>query len=129
MSYTFDTLAELREAHGPGVELNWLVGADMLADLTSWHRAAEVVELARIITAARPPWSDRIAEILVKLGGHFPAEVVSRLAGGVVATPLIDISSTAIRRRAHAGQSIRFLTPDAVMDYINRQGIYRPAGL
>jgi nicotinate-nucleotide adenylyltransferase len=41
--------------------------------------------------------------------------------------PRLDISSSLIRRRAAAGRSIRYLVPDAVAGYIEREGLYRPA--
>ncbi len=54
-SYTYDTLTQLHCRYGEDVELIWLVGLDMLLELGSWHRARDVVELARIVTACRPP--------------------------------------------------------------------------
>ncbi len=38
--------------------------------------------------------------------------------------PQLDISATALRRRVTASQSIRYLVPDAVCDYIAEHGIY-----
>jgi len=127
-SYTFDTLADLRQRHGLEVELCWIVGTDMLEDLPTWHRAREVVDMARIITAARPPYSGRMDRILARLGDRFSPDQVSRLAGGVVQTPLIDITSTQIRRRIGAGKSARYLTPEKVMDYIHNRGLYAARG-
>ena len=40
--------------------------------------------------------------------------------------PRIDISSSLIRGRAAAGQPLRYLVPDAVAAYIEREGLYRP---
>jgi len=123
-SYTRDTLLALREEHGPDVELVWIIGADMLADLPAWHRAAEVVDMARIVTAARPPYSERIERTLENLRVRLAAEQVARLAAGVVPTPLVDISSTQIRRRVREGRPISYLTPNTVIDYIQCQGLY-----
>lgn len=124
-SYTFDTLMALRDRHGLEAKLYWVVGADMLADLPNWHRAAEVVDMATIITAARPPWTGRIGEILEKLAMRFEPDQVARLEAAVAPTPLVDITSTQIRHRTRQGRSIRYLTPDAVIDYIARNGLYR----
>jgi nicotinate-nucleotide adenylyltransferase len=124
-SYTFDTLAALREIHGPDVELHWIVGADMLADLADWHRAAEVVDQARIVIALRPPWHERIEQTLVRLEGRFGADRVRRLADGIVRTPLIDICSSEIRRRIASGLPVRYFVCDAVADFIREKGLYR----
>jgi nicotinate-nucleotide adenylyltransferase len=53
-NYTYDTLARLRDALGPGDELFCLVGADSLKTLHHWHRAAEALMLGQWIVAARP---------------------------------------------------------------------------
>ena len=37
----------------------------------------------------------------------------------------IDISSSLVRRRAAAGRPLRYLVPDAVAEYIDREGLYR----
>ena len=122
-SYTIDTLAALRR-QGEQAELVLLMGADMLEDLPKWHRADEVVEQARIVVAARPPWQDRMDATLARLRGRFSDEIVQRLRDSVVGTPLIDISSTAIRRRVSLGESILYLTPPSVVRYIADRGLY-----
>jgi len=123
-SYTFDTLMQLRQEHGLDVQLYWIIGADMLEDLPTWHRASEVVEMATIVTLARPPYSARLSATLDKLRVLFTADQVSRLAAAVAPTPLIDITSTQIRRRVREGKSARYLTPYVVMDYISQRGLY-----
>lgn len=123
-SYTFDTLDALRKNSGGG-DIHWIVGADMLADLPNWHRAAEVVDLATIIVALRPPWHERIKRALGDLSARMGSERAEKLASRVVTTPLIDISSTDIRRRVAAGLPIRYLVCDAVADFIREKGLYR----
>jgi len=124
-SYTAETLAVLRERGGGQVALHWVIGADMLADLASWHCAAEVVEAARIIVVVRSSRQDGLAETFRGLAGTFSEEQIERIRQGLVATPRIDISSTEVRRRVAEGRSIRFLVPDAVAEYIRRHGLYR----
>ena len=126
-SYTIDTLHELRQTHGAEARLYWIVGADMLADLPNWHRADEVVEAATIVTAARPPWTRRMPEILARLRTRFSPQQVDRLAAAVAPTPLVEITSTQIRHRLRLGQSVRYLTPPGVVDFMARAGLYRPA--
>jgi nicotinate-nucleotide adenylyltransferase len=123
-SYTIDTLGELRRLHGPDAELHWVIGADMLADLHLWRRAPEVLAAARILVALRPPWDQHLPSILEGMKAHFPPDQVARLAQGVVRTPLIDISSTEIRRRIEVGLPVDFLVPEAVGAIIHRTGTY-----
>ena len=124
-SYTFDTLAALREIHGPGVELHWIVGADMLADLANWHRAAEVVDQACIVIALRPPWHEQIEQALAGLAARLGADRTRKFADGIVRTPLIDISSSEIRRRIAAGLPVKYFVCGAVADFILGKGLYR----
>ena len=124
-SYTFDTLMAMRERHGLQAKLYWVVGADMLEDLPNWRRAGEVADMATIITAARPPWSGRIGDILAELAGRFRPDQLAKLSAAVAPTPLVDITSTQIRHRTHQGLSIRYLTPEAVIKYIQERGLYR----
>ena len=123
-SYTFDTLAALRASHGEGVPLHWVIGADMLADLPHWHRAGEVLDLAQIVVAWRSPWHERMGQILKDLSASLGVEAAERLGRSVVKTPLIDISSAAIRHRLAGGRSIRYLVPEAVRRHILSLGLY-----
>jgi len=124
-NYTYDTLLLLREKFGSEKQISWLIGTDMLEELPDWYNAQGVVELARLITLARPPFNEKIHAILEKLQKSFTAEQVNRLRETIIPTPLIDISSTQIRDRIKNGKSIRYLTPDAVVDYILSKGLYR----
>jgi nicotinate-nucleotide adenylyltransferase len=126
-SYTLDTLTALRRQHGPDVELHWIIGTDMLTELPSWHRVENVLEMARIVVASRPPWQETLEDVLTHLRGRLPEEHLKHLRAGQVETPLISISSSAIRSRLEANQSVRFMVPPVVDDYIAEHHIYQGA--
>ena len=115
-SYTTDTLRALREA-APDDELFLILGGDQAATLASWHEPEQVLELATVAVLERLSWSRQA--IGIKIG---------RLAGGqairYLDMPIIQVSSSAIRRRAAAGQPIRYLVPDKVAAYIEANGLY-----
>ena len=115
-SFTLTTLEALQAARIG--ELHFILGDDALADLTRWHGAARVVELARIIAVGRPGRGTDLTRIIQAL----PA-LSDRLT--VLPGPALDISSTTLRRRVAAGQPIRYQTPDAVVAYIGEQGLYK----
>lgn len=123
-SYTFDTLTALRARHGEEADLRWIVGADMLADLPNWYRADDVIAMARIVVACRSPWHERMGTIVSGLADRLGSAAAERLGQAIVPTPLIDISSTAIRQRAARGLSIRYLVPEPVRAYIRSRGLY-----
>jgi nicotinate-nucleotide adenylyltransferase len=108
-SYTVDTLRELQARH-PAAELYFLTGADNLAELPQWKEPGEVARLARLVVVSR-------AGEGVPAGLPYPA----------VAVPVtrFDVSSTEVRRRVRAGETIRYLVPEAVRAVIERQGLYR----
>ena len=124
-SYTHDTLVQLRQSLPAETELAWMVGLDMLLDLPNWRRAGEVVEMVRIVTALRPPAPNDLDLLLSPLRGRFTDEQLARLKSDVLLTPLVDISSTDIRRRVREGKSIRYLTGQSVVAYLGRHHIYR----
>jgi nicotinate-nucleotide adenylyltransferase len=115
-SYTSETLRGLREAAADD-ELFLILGGDQAAALTTWHEPEEVLELATVVVVPRSSWSRQAIGIRV-----------GRLRGGrairYLDMPLIQISSSAIRRRAAEGKPIRYLVPDKVAAYIESKGLY-----
>lgn len=120
-SYTFDTVAEFRRLVGPDIELVWFIGADSLPELPTWYRVAELVHAVRIVTACRPGWTPPAIDALAKAVGEASAQLLQ----DCFQTPRIDISATEIRHRVRAGQTIRYLTPEPVVSYIDRMRLYR----
>jgi nicotinate-nucleotide adenylyltransferase len=114
-SFTVDTLRELRE---PGVELSFIVGMDSLRDLPTWHDPQGILALAEIVAVYRGG-IDTVD--LSKLESALPS-VKERVH--VVPIPALDVSSTDIRARVAAGQPIRYLVPNSVIDYIEKNRLY-----
>jgi nicotinate-nucleotide adenylyltransferase len=122
-SYTADTLDELARLH-PGNEWCLLLGADTLADLPQWHEPARIVASASLLVAARPGSAILSVEQL-RDGLHLPTNAPLRVK--FAHAPLIDISSTDLRRRVGGGRSIRYLVPRSVECYIQAKGLYQSA--
>ena len=101
--YTVDAL----EAAGYDDPI-FLIGADELADFSTWKRPERVLELARLGVAARP--------------GYPPATTSPRIE--VFELEPQPVSSSEIRERVRDGDSIRELVVPAVADYIAEQGLY-----
>ncbi len=120
-SYTILTVEDFRTTRADR-DLFWLIGADSLAELHSWHRVADLVDACRIVTAARPGFE---VPDLSGLDRVLQPEQVRRLEADILPTPRIDISATEIRRRVREGRSIRYLVPEPVADYIARHELYR----
>jgi nicotinate-nucleotide adenylyltransferase len=106
-SYTVDTLADVRRRF-PGARLSLLIGSDAASLFPQWRDPEGIRAQAEIVVFARA-------------GDPVPAGVGDR----VVSVPRIDISSTVVRQRVKAGQSIRYWVPDAVASYIDDHRLYR----
>jgi len=121
-SYTLLTIRRVRRMIGPLAELHLIVGGDMLADIPNWWRAADIVRETRIIPAARPGHEIEtgLAHLADAFGGDL-AEAVDRMT---VTMPPSETSSTQIRARIAAGQSIAGQVPAAVQAYIREHGLY-----
>ncbi len=122
-SYTFDTLSALRDER-PDDERFFLIGADSLAQLHTWYRAAELPSLAQFATAVRP--GTTIGD-LAELGAIITDAQIRSIREHCVPTTPIGVSSTAIRRRVADGLSIRHRVPAAVEAHIRRRGLYTDA--
>jgi len=119
-SYTADTLTELQGNH-PDMEFFLLIGSDTLLDLPHWHAPARVAELATLLIVPRPEWQIGDMEPVARAMG-LPAGAPLRKE--LVRMPLLDISSSDLRRRAAAGRSLRYLVPRAVEAYILDKHLY-----
>ncbi len=134
-SYTVDTLTALRAELGSKQPLWLLLGADAFLGLTSWHAWRRLFELAHIAVAARPGaqllQSDSMSDELRREVSqrHVADGSAAGPAGSVLLrqmTPL-DISATAIRHTLARQGSVRYLLPDAVLDYIHEHHLYGTA--
>ena len=106
-TYTVDTLAEFGED-----EVVLILGSDAAAGLSTWHRFAEVLQMAQLAVAPRPGTSLEDVEDALSVGFH-------KLSG-----PELNLSGELLRARVAEGRSIRFLVPDAVGAYIESRGLY-----
>ncbi|HLU11139.1 MAG TPA: nicotinate-nucleotide adenylyltransferase [Oceanobacillus sp.] len=115
--YTVD-LIPILQTQFPDTELYFLIGADSLRDLPKWNRPAELIRLCKLAVMRRPD---------VDVTPDMHEAVLPGLAARVtmIDAPLVDVSSTEIVERLQTGKSVRYVVPDAVLDYIQANGLYR----
>lgn len=109
-SITADTLEALEDIY-PGTELVLILGSDAAAGVGTWKRGEDLKRLARMAVIDRPGTT----------GARPPEGFVHE----VVPCPLMDISSSDIRSRVHAGLPVHYMVPDAVRHYIESRELYR----
>jgi nicotinate-nucleotide adenylyltransferase len=112
VSYTVDTVRQVRALAGDGPEIWLMLGMDAFLDIPGWKHPDLILSECRFAVATRPGFRRR--------------PVSPRLAAKCcfVEITALDISSTDIRKRAFRGRSIRFLVPDPVEAFIRRKGLY-----
>jgi len=119
VTYTVDTLRELKSGLEPQDELFFIMGWGSLAELPLWHKPAEIISLCRLIVVPRAGFPKPDLMQLEKDMRGLSERVI------MLDEPQIEISSSDIREKVRSGQDIRGLVPDAVADYIAEQGLYR----
>ncbi len=108
-SYTIDTLIHLAEKY-PTKEFVLIMGEDNLQGLRKWKNADILLRDYQIVVYPRPGYD----------GGDLKEHPSVKLTD----TPLMELSSTFLRQSVQAGKSIKFYTPDAVIDFIDKKGLY-----
>lgn len=112
-TYAVDTVADVRAEYAHPVELYFILGADSLENLHTWHRVDELYKTVKFIAVNRPGHSRRRADSLTGAEVEF------------VDMPGVAVSSSECRRRVAEAEPIRYLVPDSVDAYIAEHGLYR----
>jgi len=121
-SYTADSVALITEAEraaGREPDLVLIMSAETLAGLPEWHEPLQLLDACRVAVVPRaghPPPDPAWIE------AHFPGRA-DRII--VIDGPRLEVSSTAIRERVAAGESVSNLVPEAVERYIADHGLYQ----
>lgn len=116
ISYTIDTLTNLKERH-PDSKLYFLVGSDQAQQFKKWKDWQQILSLATMSIAIRPEtkYDSHRVEEMTDLIGIEPL---------YIDCPRLDISSSEIRYRLGHGQSINYLMPRLVQNYIENKKLY-----
>ena len=129
VSYTIDTLMELRAELGDEVSISWCVGMDSLVNLSTWHRWQELLNYAHLVVVARPGFIvPSEGDVASWLHQHVStAATLHECSNGSVVIEtlsLLPISATDIRAKRAAGLSAQDLLPDSVWQYIEEKHLY-----
>lgn len=105
-SYTVDTMVELKDNY-PEHRFYFIIGGDMVEHLPKWNNIDKLSQLVEFIGVMRPGFKGK-----TELPVHY------------VDIPLVEISSSNIRKRIHEKKTVRYLMPDSVYHYIKEQYLY-----
>ena len=118
-SYTYSTMRALREMY-PEHEFFFILGADSLFSIEQWKNFREIFPSCTILAAMRDDKDTESMQAQIRyLNEKYGADI------RLLQAPLVEISSTTIRRRAENGLSIRYMVPDVVSEYIQSNALYK----
>ncbi len=120
--FTIETVERLHAAR-PDDQLHLLIGGDSFAELESWKRWRELVELVRLAVLVRPGWE--IERTRARLSAELTRLAASDRVRFIGNRP-VRISSTDLRRRLAAGEQVpRGSMPALVLEYVRKYSLYR----
>ena len=122
-SYTLDTVRHFQEEYGSDTSLYWLAGADSIIELEFWYGINELIDQYNLCVMYRAGFEE---PDFGKLSSTLDFERVAKLKKNIIKTPLVDISSTEIRRRLAAGDDVSNMVHPGVAEYIKQHRLYKP---
>ena len=120
-TYTVDTLVELREELGSGVELYLVLGMDSVRELRRWREPERLFGLCTVVAVSRPEICDLSSAEIER--SFTAAHGRTRTIRG----PMLDVSATDTRTRVAEGRSISDCVPPSVERHIREHGLYGAA--
>jgi nicotinate-nucleotide adenylyltransferase len=123
VSYTIDTVEQLQSAE-PDATWFLLIGADSLRDFKKWKSPEKLLRCVQLVVARRggcpePDWKE--------LQGLVSEQALRAIEQIRLDIPVVEISSSSIRKRIEQNRSIRYLVPAPVEVYIKEHQLYQPS--
>ena len=117
-SYTYDTVREFKQNLGLDIEIYFITGADAVLEIMQWKNIHLLAEECNFIAATRPGYHfDDFTKAAL-----LPDFIMKKIQ--FMEVPALAISSTDVRKRVKAGESIRYLLPETVEMYIRKNRLY-----
>jgi nicotinate-nucleotide adenylyltransferase len=121
-SYTLDTVRYFHSLFGDESVLYWLVGADSIDDLNYWHGITELIDECNLAVMYRAGFDK---PDFIRFKSVWGSDRVEKLQRNIIPTPLINISSSDVRKRIAAGHDVTQMLDNAVLSYIREHGLYQ----
>lgn len=120
MTYTVDTISQLRNELGEDVEFKFITGADAMHYISSWKDYKRLLKICSFIAVTRPGYkkNDLINDIN-KMEHSVDCNIE------FIEIKPVDISSSMVREYVKVGKNISGLVPEKVAEYIEINGLYK----
>ena len=120
-SYTLETVKHFQSTCGGDSTIYWLAGADSVSELPHWYGITELLDRCRLSVMYRAGCE---APDFTKFSNIWGPDRIERLQRNIIKTPLIDVSSTEIRKRLAAGGDVSDMLAPVVLEYISKHNLY-----
>jgi nicotinate-nucleotide adenylyltransferase len=111
VSYTVETVRFFRQ-HFPDTDLYYFIGSDNLESFLEWKDPFEILEICYLVVYQR--------------GNHNrPTELLNHPKVLDMTSPIIDISSSHIRKRVSKKMAFRSLVPEGIFEFITEKKLYK----
>ncbi|WP_026893733.1 nicotinate-nucleotide adenylyltransferase [Clostridiisalibacter paucivorans] len=119
VSYTIDTINAFKDKF-PDVDFYFITGADAILEISTWKDVDELLNACNFVAATRPGFNKSLMEEKIK-----SLEDKYRKRIYFVSVAALEISSTDIRNRIKERDTVKYLLPDSVKYYIEKNNLYK----
>ena len=120
VTYTIDTIEELKKICRPDVRLYFITGADAIHQIMTWKESERLLGMCDFVAVTRPGYDkSKLFRDIGAIREKFPSRV------HYMEVPALAISSSDIRARVRRGEPIKYLVPQEVEDYIHKFRLYQ----
>lgn len=118
-SYSYETVEELKRMQ-PKTDFYFIMGADSLLEIERWKHPDRLMAECTLLVAVRDDCDrEGLEKQIIYLTDKYQADI------RILPANRIDISSTKIRRMIQEGKSVRYMLPDQVIRFIQKNHLYR----
>jgi len=119
-TYTIDTINELKKFVSEDTIIYFITGADAVHQILAWKDTEKLFNICEFIAVTRPGYNkDELFREVEGLKSRFESKI------HFLEVPSLDISSSDIRNRIKEGNSIKYMLPEEVENYIYKFELYK----
>lgn len=117
--YTFETLQSVQKLY-PNYEIRLIIGTDNLKEFNTWYEYQKLLAQFKVYVLARA--EDNICEIIAQ------DDSISEYSSSFIKSNIsvkTNLNSTFVRNEIKNGNSVKFLLPDEIINYIKNNNLYK----
>ncbi len=117
-SYSYETVEELKKEQ-PETDFYFILGADSLLEIEKWKHPDRLMAECTLLAAVRDDCDEEgLQKQISYLKEKYNADIC------ILPAKRVDISSTDIRNLIAEGKSVRYMLPDQVIKFIQKNHLY-----